>query len=700
MNRQFFLIDLLKDASIEAPHEGYVQVQPVTVKRETRTSLFQHPNSKVTFASIALPRNCKTARLSFGCALKQVCWSKFASPVRFNIWIVAGNRERNLFDVVVDPHQREFQKWHDYEIDLTPFRRESSLSLVFQTSVDPGQEASYCWSAWSDPCIDVQEQKTVSLFGVKASSVSVSQNRNKHVLLISSDALRADHLGCYGHPYIRTPNVDELARQGILCSDARAQSPTTLGSYATLFTSLYAREHGLMAEWGRIQSGITTLPQVLAEHGYHTLIAASERELVDDWDGFSRHFSQSIPCLGVPSQGGNVTARQFTQWLANRPDKPFFAWVQLFDTHPPSTPPAPFNSMYYQNNPSDPITKYGAEKVAAIRGMESVLRIEAALPALQEGLVDIDLLRRLDDTARFLTGEIPYGPDLVHQLPAIGMRAMRGLEPHDFGNWLKQQVTQLKQNVVTAEIIHWLEAVLEPLKEVEQDVLSWLDDVHDFRYPLSQYEASVSYADQQVGTIIDALKKEGIYDDTLIVFTSPHGEMLDESGLLFHHHVLADQVLNVPLIIKPFRNDNHHPGKRLSGFFNHVDLAPSILSALGLPIPSQFRGADLWRTSIHEYTTSQTESFAVDIHAATVSLATAKYTYMKALSTYIVSPCWRWRAQQDALFERTQPARYDENLAEMLPEVATTLRSRTDEFLREIVETTAKHPSGVATINS
>jgi len=112
----------------------------------------------------------------------------------------------------------------------------------------------------------------------------------------------------------------------------------------------------------------------------------------------------------------------------------------------------------------------------------------------------------------------------------------------------------------------------------------------DFYYYVSQYDGEIRYMDEHFKHFIDALKKLGLCDDSLIIFTSDHGEGMGEHDYYFTHgEYLYNSQTHVPLIIKY--------GKELIGrrkdFVQHIDIIPTILKILGLKPDSRFRGRDL-----------------------------------------------------------------------------------------------------------
>ncbi len=106
---------------------------------------------------------------------------------------------------------------------------------------------------------------------------------------------------------------------------------------------------------------------------------------------------------------------------------------------------------------------------------------------------------------------------------------------------------------------------------------------------IADYDSEIAHADHYVGKIIDTLKEQDLYDDTIFVITSDHGEAFDEHGYYFHGQTLYNTVLNVPKLI------------RVPGWFDHevdgpvsvIDIAPTLLDLLDLPIPDEYEGEAL-----------------------------------------------------------------------------------------------------------
>ncbi len=105
------------------------------------------------------------------------------------------------------------------------------------------------------------------------------------------------------------------------------------------------------------------------------------------------------------------------------------------------------------------------------------------------------------------------------------------------------------------------------------------------------YDAEVAYTDHEIGRLLSALDERGRLDDTVIVFVADHGENFGEGGLFFEHgDNVHDAGLRVPLI---FSGPGIEAGKRDAGAVSLVDLMPTALSLLGLPVPDGLDGCDL-----------------------------------------------------------------------------------------------------------
>jgi arylsulfatase A-like enzyme/Flp pilus assembly protein TadD len=104
------------------------------------------------------------------------------------------------------------------------------------------------------------------------------------------------------------------------------------------------------------------------------------------------------------------------------------------------------------------------------------------------------------------------------------------------------------------------------------------------------YDGDIAYTDESLGTLLDRLRRDGLYDDTLVVLTSDHGEGLGEHEELSHSYLLYESTLHVPLVL---RGPGVAANRRVAGRVRLADVAPTVLDALGIPVPADMQGRSL-----------------------------------------------------------------------------------------------------------
>ncbi len=168
---------------------------------------------------------------------------------------------------------------------------------------------------------------TVSL-GAKVKKPPAPRN----LILISIDTLRADHLGCYGHPRPTSPAIDAIAAQGVVFDDASATSPWTKPSHASLLTGLYPSGSGVVAMNSVLAADVVPLAEHLGRNGFHTGAVVNSSYLTNG--GLERGFRdfQSIDHVQGRREGSRVTEAAIA-WLGRRLPGKFFAFFHYMDVH-------------------------------------------------------------------------------------------------------------------------------------------------------------------------------------------------------------------------------------------------------------------------------------------------------------------------------------------------------------------------------
>jgi arylsulfatase A-like enzyme len=375
-----------------------------------------------------------------------------------------------------------------------------------------------------------------------------AKNGSPNVILISLDTVRADHLSVYGYVRDTTPHLRKFAQEATIFTNAVSASDMTLSSHASMFTGLYASQHGAHSALGigkeatDIKYGLPensrTLAGILSAKGYQTIgIVANITYLQHAFrldQGF-QYYRQLNPVFLLEQQApyylrtnlsrlighfcpramsdrwytraGDVNRETFQLLRVERTDKrPFLLFLNYMDAHEPYFPPSPYDSRYPGKNPAFTRDEY------------------------------------------------------IH----IASQAVRQVRPYTD-------------------------------KDRQRDV--------------SQYDGGIAYMDTSLSDLFTKLKDLGLYDNSVIIVTSDHGQSFGEKQLVGHCSSVYQEQVRVPLIIK-------YPGPPKTEVRNdlvsHVDLLPTILDLLGDKIPPSLPGRSLRApTTLPE--TVLSESFPSDV---------------------------------------------------------------------------------------
>ena len=309
------------------------------------------------------------------------------------------------------------------------------------------------------------------------------RGRRPNIILIVVDTLRADHVGCYGYQRDTTPNIDRLAREGILFRNAISAAPWTLPSIATLVTSQYPCVLGIRNKVAAMSDRFPLLSEVLKQYNYATHGIVSHI-LVSQRLGFGRGFDEydEGSALGPTGVSSPAVTHKAVSFLQKSYGRPFFLFAHYFDPH-----------YHYILHPK---YNYYPSYKGGLRNGESILSL-----------------------------------------------------------WKKR-------NDMSA---------------------------NDIKYLLALYDSEIAFTDEKIGMLLDELKCLGLYDNTMVILTSDHGEEFMERGWIGHSITLYQELIQVPLIIKL-------PGARpyvVESCVGLIDIMPTVLDYLGLDLPDGLEGKPL-----------------------------------------------------------------------------------------------------------
>ncbi len=183
-----------------------------------------------------------------------------------------------------------------------------------------------------------------------------------NLLLVTIDTLRADHLGAWGYPRATSPHLDRLAAEGFVFEQAWAQWPKTGPSFASLLSSTYPKDNGLVRRVGvPLPLGLRLLAEELRKAGFGTYAVVANGALAREL-GFGQGFDTYVETWKLPRYPNSEAATraaavtQEAMRLARSIDRsrPFLLWVHYLDPHFPYAPPQPWRDRFVDDAYYDP----------------------------------------------------------------------------------------------------------------------------------------------------------------------------------------------------------------------------------------------------------------------------------------------------------------------------------------------------------
>ncbi|HEX9997050.1 MAG TPA: sulfatase-like hydrolase/transferase [Abditibacterium sp.] len=378
------------------------------------------------------------------------------------------------------------------------------------------------------------------------------QSKRPNVLWICTDQQRFDTLGCYGNPFVKTPNLDRLAASGAIFDRAYCQNPLCTPSRASLLTGRYPRTTRARQNGQCVPAEETLVTRILDQAGYTCGLSGK------------LHLSPCDPRI-CP-----VRERRIDDGYSE------FYWSHHPDGH---WPKGDYNEWLRDHG-----LKYGRESFGKSRYVETSMTPEfhQTTWCAQKA---IDFLEEEAQSGfpwlfsvNIYDPHHPFDPPLEFLQPYLDR-----LDEIPLPNYIEGE---LENKPVFQSIDHGGayggNADLYPFDQMIEA---------DHRLIRAAYWAMCDLIDVQVGRLMDALEKSGQLENTIVIFQSDHGEMLGDHGIYLKGPHFYEAATRVPLIISW---PGHIKTQRTSALVELVDIAPTLLDAVGLRVDEGMQGRSLW----------------------------------------------------------------------------------------------------------
>jgi choline-sulfatase len=364
-----------------------------------------------------------------------------------------------------------------------------------------------------------------------------------NIILVYSDQHRGDTMGCAGNPVVKTPNLDSLAAEGVVFSRCSTNAPLCMPARASLITGKYVNQHGIWNNGVEADPHSPSHVRNIRDAGYHTaLIGKTHLWMYRRGDGHTRDHAYKLKDWGY----------DYTH--------------ELRDIINYSNAECYYSDYLNEKNLLPVFQEYLRTYVRGIR--RGLLKPWELPPSLLPTEVTLDMYtaKKASDWLESYNSAQPFylqlcfpGPHDPFDSPAE-FRAM--YRPEDMPLAIMDKPAP--PIPASHEVIYRI-SQLETMTPMQNRVMR------------VYYYAKVSLIDHALGTVLSTLRKRGLMDNTWIVYTSDHGEMLGDH-LMSHKAVFYEAALNVPFIIRP---PGGTKGWVCTGLTDHFDLVDSLLEVTG-----------------------------------------------------------------------------------------------------------------------
>ncbi len=396
--------------------------------------------------------------------------------------------------------------------------------------------------------------------------------KRKNVLLILADQQRMDTVSAYGlNPVCRTPHLDQLAKEGMKFNNAYTPSAICGPARASLMTGLYPHKHGVIDNATQLHDDIPLLGDCMHEAGYYCGYAGK-------WH---------VTPHKTPEECGFDEGKPFMGY--GFPGSRLFPSLK-FDAPPRNTP------NYY----AEYLKENGFENIDVSHGFmgdnpnlqiqEMFCKHEGPVESTIEYFVAHETNRLIDqaknqDKPFFIWANFwgPHSPSIVPE-PYYSM-----YDPNDI-----PEHPSYRDEMLDKPYGYQLNRKMWGL-----DSGGW----KNFQEIAARYYGHCTMIDDMVGMMVDKLKAEGLYDDTIIIYSADHGDNMGAHGLIEKGAFTFDEIYHIPMVVKGAGTKDN------DSFVYLHEIMPTILDVAGVKPPKPVDGESILPLMMGQESNGRTEVF-------------------------------------------------------------------------------------------
>jgi len=396
-----------------------------------------------------------------------------------------------------------------------------------------------------------------------------------NIIFIMSDDHAYQAISAYSDRLTQTPNIDRIAKEGMLFNNACVTNSICAPSRAVILTGKHSHINGKIDNRFPFDTSQVTFPQIFQEAGYQTamfgkLHFGNNPKGVDEFkilpgqgNYYNPDFDTNEGRIKVEGYTTDIITDMTLDWMQNRrdPNKPFLLFYLHKAPHREWLPAPRHYREFTKKTFPEPPTLFDDYE-----GRGSAAR-EAEMNIL---------------THQNWSGDSKLRPEVLDEL---------GIEPAS--DWDKRAMEYRYKRFTPEQLASWNE-VYDPINEdfkkrypsmTKEDQMRW-----KYQRYMQDYLGCIAAVDESVGTLLDYLDETGLDENTIVVYTSDQGFFLGEHGW-FDKRFIYDESFKTPLLVR-------WPGVTAPGSVNNemvqnLDFAQTLLDAAGIEAPSDMQGESI-----------------------------------------------------------------------------------------------------------
>ncbi|WP_339810591.1 sulfatase [uncultured Imperialibacter sp.] len=414
------------------------------------------------------------------------------------------------------------------------------------------------------------------LYSCSPSAPKEAEKKRPNIVFIMSDDHAYQAISAYSNKLIETPNIDRIAKQGMLFTNASVTNSICAPSRAVILTGKHSHLNGKIDNNFPFDTTNVTFPQLLQKEGYQTAMFG-KLHFGNSPKGFDQF--KILPGQGayynpdfITKNEGNIKVEGYVtdiitdmtlNWLDKERDaeKPFLLMYLHKAPHREWLPAERHYTEYINKTFEEPATLFD--------------NYEGRGSAAKEA--EMNLLTHMN-----WAGDSKIYPDVMDEL---------GIP--ETANWDKAAFKREVGRMNPEQRAKW-DAVYGPMNEefkknypnmTREEKMKWR-----YQRYMQDYLGSIASVDEGVGKVLDYLEQNGLAENTIIVYTSDQGFYLGEHGW-FDKRFIYNESFKTPLLVK--WPGVVQPGTTNTQMVQNLDFAPTLLSAVGAEVPADMQGESL-----------------------------------------------------------------------------------------------------------